>query len=145
MKSEVARQAENTLTASSRSAFRKLGKSVIRLIEIVSNPCLLLKDITFLDQNILSEVLNEGSSPKLLFACERARQLAKNNKKCIIWTTFRENVETIADRLSDLQAVYIHGGVDAGEDSDDTTREGRIKKLKKMILFCISCKSSSSF
>jgi len=131
MKYEVARQAEQTLNASTRSAFRQLGKSVIRLIEVVSNPCLLLKDLTFLDHSLLSEVLNEGSSPKLLYACERARQLAKNNKKCIIWTTFRENVETIAERLSDLQAVYIHGGIDTGDDFDDSTREGRIKKFKE--------------
>lgn len=131
MKYEVARLAETTLSASTRSAYRHLGKSVIRLIEVVSNPSLLLKDLTFLDQSLLSEVLNEGSSPKLLFACERARQLAKNNKKCIIWTTFRENVETIAERLSDLQAVYIHGGIDTGDDFDDSTREGRIKKFKE--------------
>ena len=131
MKYEVARQAEHTLSASTRSAFRQLGKSVIRLIEVVSNPSLLLKDLTFLDHSLLSEVLNEGSSQKLLFACERARQLAKNNKKCIIWTTFRENVETIAERLSDLQAVYIHGGIDTGDDFDESTREGRIKKFKE--------------
>ena len=33
----------------------------------------------------------------------------------------------MADRLSDLGAVYIHGGVDAGDEDDDETREGKIK------------------
>ena len=36
-------------------------------------------------------------------------------------------VAYIAARLSDLGAVYIHGGVDAGDEDDDETREGKIK------------------
>ena len=131
MKSEVARQAESTLNANIRSNFRRLGRSVIRLIEVVSNPSLLLNDLTFLNQRMLGEVINEGPSPKIKYACERARQLAKENKKVIIWTTFRENVETISDFLADLNAVYIHGGVDAGDDDDDGTREGKIRKFKE--------------
>lgn len=131
MKSEIARQAESTLNMATRAAFRSLGKSVMRLLEVVSNPSLLLKDIGFLHQDILTEVLSEGTAPKLMYACERARQLAKRNQKCIIWTTFRENVETLANRLVDLEAVYIHGGVDAGEDSNEDTREGKIKKFKE--------------
>ena len=31
--------------------------------------------------------------------------------------------------LEDVGSVYIHGGVDAGSDEDDDTREGRIRKF----------------
>jgi SNF2 family DNA or RNA helicase len=33
----------------------------------------------------------------------------------------------MASRLADLRAVYIHGGVDAGDEDDADTREGKIK------------------
>jgi SNF2 family DNA or RNA helicase len=130
MRSEVARQAEQTLSDATRSRLRALGRSVMRLIEVVSNPALLAYDITFLHDELLGEVLAEGAAPKIRFACERARRLAKRGNKCIIWTTFRRNVESIAEQLSDLNAVYIHGGIDAGAPDDDDTREGRIWQFR---------------
>jgi SNF2 family DNA or RNA helicase len=45
----------------------------------------------------------------------------------LIWSSYVRNVEYIAARLSDLGAVYIHGGVDAGDEDDDETREGKVK------------------
>ena len=47
----------------------------------------------------------------------------------LIWTSFVRNVEYLASRLSDLGAVYIHGGVDAGDEDDDGSREGKIKRF----------------
>ena len=47
--------------------------------------------------------------------------------KVLIWSSFVRNVEYIAQRLADLGAVYIHGGVDAGDEDDDETREGKIR------------------
>ena len=40
-----------------------------------------------------------------------------------------QNVELIALRLSDLGAEFIHGGVDAGDENDADTREGKIKRF----------------
>jgi SNF2 family DNA or RNA helicase len=45
----------------------------------------------------------------------------------LIWSSFRRNVEYLCERLSEIGAVYIHGGVDAGDEDDDETREGKIK------------------
>jgi hypothetical protein len=53
--------------------------------------------------------------------------LVRSGSKVLIWSSFVQNVEYIAERLSDLGAVYIHGGVDAGDEDDDETREGKIK------------------
>lgn len=127
MKFEVARQAELALTRANKQALRSLGRSVMRLLELVSNPALLATEIGVIQRDMLSEVLAEGDSPKIQYACKKARKLAKEGKKVLIWSTFRENVEIIANRLADLGAVYIHGAVDAGDEDDEESREGKIK------------------
>ncbi len=127
MKSEVARDAASALSIRSKQAFRSLGRSVARLLQFVSNPSLLSADIGFAHADLLSAVLSEGEGPKLRYVLKRARTLARENKKVLIWTSFVRNVEYIASRLADLGAVYIHGGVDAGDENDDDTREGKIK------------------
>jgi len=78
-------------------------------------------------EGLLAELLEEGKAPKVEYACSRARQLAKAGRKSLIWTSFVSNVELIAQRLLDLGAVYIHGGVAAGDEDDEDTREGKIK------------------
>ncbi|HJT36747.1 MAG TPA: DEAD/DEAH box helicase [Pirellulales bacterium] len=127
MRVEAARQAETVLNVRNRVAFRALGRSIIRLLQLVSNPSLLAREIGFAHEGLLAELLEEGKSPKVEYACSRARQLARQGKKSLIWTSFVANVELMARRLSDLGAVYIHGGVDAGSEDDEETREGKIK------------------
>lgn len=127
MKSEVARDAASALSVRSKQAFRALGRSVSRLLQFVSNPSLLASEIGFAHDDLLRAVLAEGDGPKLRYVLKRARQLAREGQKVLIWSSFVRNVEYIADRLSDLGAVYIHGGVDAGDEDDDETREGKIK------------------
>jgi SNF2 family DNA or RNA helicase len=127
MKFEIVRLGDSTLTLRNRQAFRALGRSIMRLLQVVSNPALLAREIGFAHDGVLGAVLAEGDSPKVTWAVQRARQLAREGKKSIIWTSFRENVEIIAKRLIDLRAVFIHGSVITGDDDDDDTREGRIR------------------
>ena len=127
MKFEVMRLADKTLSTRNRQAFRLLGRSIMRLLQVVSNPALLTREIGFAHEGVLGAVLGEGDSPKVNLAIRRARQLASEGRKTIIWTSFRENVELIARRLIDLRAVFIHGSVVAGDEEDDDTREGRIR------------------
>ena len=75
----------------------------------------------------LAAALAEGRGPKMRYVIRRVRQLAREGKKVLVWSTFVDNVEHLASSLQDLGAVYIHGGVDAGEESDDDTREGKIR------------------
>jgi len=72
-------------------------------------------------------VLAEGDSAKLRYVVKRARELAREGKKVLIWSSFVANVEILSQRLADMGAVYIHGGVDAGDEDDDDTREGKIR------------------
>lgn len=127
MKHEVAREARETLSIQSKQAFRSLGRSVSRLLQFVSNPALLGSNLGFVSPELLSAVIEEGDGPKLKYVLRRARQLAAEGNKVLIWSSFVRNVEYIADRLKDLGAVYIHGGVDAGDEDEDGTREAKIK------------------
>jgi SNF2 family DNA or RNA helicase len=127
MKHEVAREAEAALSIRSKQAFRSLGRSVSRLLQFVSNPALLGPDLDFANAGLLSAVIAEGDGPKLRYVLRRARQLAAEGKKVLIWSSFVRNVEYISDRLRDLSAVFIHGGVDTGDEDEDGTREAKIK------------------
>lgn len=127
MKSEVAREARSALTIRNKKTFRALGRSVSRLLQFVSNPSLLAADLSFVKPELYQAVLAEGDGPKLRYVIRRTRELANQGHKVLVWSSFVRNVEYLAEKLADLGAVYIHGKVDAGEDDDDETREGKIK------------------
>lgn len=131
VRSEIVREASAVLSRRDKQSLRDIGRSIIRAMQITSNPALLAKETESRDSRYLSEMLSEGVGPKVRYVIERARQLAGENKKVLIWTTFVENVETIAFALQDIGSVYIHGGVDAGSDDDEDSREGRIKKFQE--------------
>ena len=127
LRSEAARQARG-MSARDRMLLRRAGQSALRLLQLVTNPALLSR-VPFEHQDLLADVLGEGDSPKLEYACFRARQLAFEGKKTIIWSSFVDNVELVAKRLVDLGAEYIHGGVDAGDEEEEGTREQKIKRF----------------
>lgn len=106
----------------SKKLYRRLGKSYIKLLQVVSNPSLLLRGIYSFPE-ALREAIEYGDSNKLKFAALRARQLAKDGKKILLWSGFVENVETVTQMLSDLGARCIHGGVEAGSEEEEDTRE----------------------
>lgn len=129
LRSEVARELnKRTISTRDRQQLRKAGRSALRLLQVVSNPGLLAR-IPFEHPDLLSDVLGEGDSPKLEYACYRARELAFKGEKSIIWSSFVDNVELVANRLRDLKAEFIHGGVDAGDEDEEGTREQKIKRF----------------
>lgn len=127
LRSDAARLARG-LRSRDQNRLRRLGRSALRMIQLVSNPSLLAA--TEIEHTeILAEVLLECDSPKLEYACRRARFLAAQNRKTLIWSSFVLNVELVANRLEDLGAVYIHGGVDAGSEEDEGTREAIVRRF----------------
>ena len=128
LKFELARTLANLNTRNSQ-ALRALGRSVMRLLQFTSNPALLSSEIGFIHRDLLAATLAEGDGPKLSTYFKRTRQLAREGHKVLVWSSFRANVEYIADRMADLGAVYIHGGVDTGDEDDDEKREGKIKRF----------------
>lgn len=113
-------------------------KSVMRLLQASTNPILVVRRLTGempasyphndpKVEAIFAAIAEENDSPKMLKACELARQFAAQGQKTVIWSSFTENVERLAELLADVGATYIHGQVDAGDDTDLATREGRIR------------------
>lgn len=128
LRNEAARVVAN-LNLRSSQGLRTLGRSVTRLLRFTSNPALLCTDFGAISGDLASAVLSEGDGPKLRYVLGRARALVKQGHKVLIWSSFLANIEYIADQLADLGAFFIHGGVDAGDEDDDETREGRIKRF----------------
>lgn len=128
LRSEAAREATQYLSRDAKRAFRRVGRSATRLLQYVSNPALLIGKIPEFDE-YLGAAIEEGDSPKLRHACLRARQLARQGKKVIIWSSFVENVELIAERLADIGADYIHGGVEASTDAEADSREAKVARF----------------
>lgn len=129
LKSEIRRQLNPVLSDSSRYELRRIGKCVMKVMEFVSNPALLSNDMDYAFDLRVGSLLLASDGPKIEYVCRRTRELAAENKKVMIWSSFVQNVELIALRLSDLGAEYIHGGVDAGDEKDNDTREGKIKRF----------------
>lgn len=127
LRNEEARQLSR-LQPRDKNSIRRIGKSVLRLLQLVSNPALLAKESIGWPEDLFS-VLQEGDSPKIEYACFRARHLAKQGLKTLIWSNFVENVELISSRLVDLGADFIHGGVEAGSEEEENTREKKLKRF----------------
>lgn len=125
IRSEELRQA--SVSASNvRRLYRQLGKSYIRLLQVVTNPALLLKTV-YDFPDALRDAIEYGESNKLSYTAMKARKLAKEGKKVLIWSGFVENVEVLTQMLSDLGARCIHGGVEAGSEEEENTRERIVK------------------
>ena len=132
--------------------FKEIRRSIIRLIQLSSNPVLVTRkqeeegNIIFgdnMDSSIhqaLVEEENSGGSAKIREACRIARKLAKEGKKTIIWSYFKHNIEFIGHYLlRDLNAEFIHGGVDMGDDDSElNTRKNKIKKFKDVKSDCMT-------
>lgn len=125
IKSEELRQISG-LGNNDKKLYRQLGKSYMRLLQVVSNPSLLLRSVSDFP-DALREAIEYGPSNKLQYTALKARQLAKEGKKVLIWSGFVENVESLTQMLSDLGARCIHGGVEAGSEEEEDTRERIVK------------------
>lgn len=129
LKSEAKRQLNPYLSDTSIYELRRIGKCIIKIMQFVSNPALLSNDMSYIFNQKIGQLLASGDGPKIAYVCKRARELASEGHKVIIWSSFVRNVELLALRLSDLGAEYIHGGVDAGSEDEMDTREGKIKRF----------------
>jgi hypothetical protein len=126
---ESIRQLVPALRARDRSLLRRAGRCYQILLQLVSNPVLLLNGNHGLPEQLLHAAIAAGA-PKVDWVCRRARELASQGSKVLIWTNFISNVQTIAARLADLEAQSIFGAVPTGSEDDDETREGKIRRFK---------------
>lgn len=138
IRSETKRQMLIMLSDSEKYSLRDIGKRIMKVMEFVSNPSLLANDLEFIFDKKLGDLLSTDSGPKIEYTCQRARQLASEGKKVIIWSQFVKNVLLITERLKDIGADCIYGGISTGDEDEEDTREWKIKQFhenpEKMVL-----------
>ena len=111
----------------------KARRSVMRLLQLSSNPVLaataMLKDAPHIDSGILQQVLDEGPSPKMLAVRDRARELASEGRKTVIWSIFVGTLQQMNYMLADLNPASIYGAVPSGDPTEPESREGQLKRF----------------
>ena len=138
IRSETRRQMMTMLSEASKYSLRDLGKKIMKVIAFTSNPSLLASDMDYIFDRQLGDLLAVTCGPKIEYACKRARDLAAEGKKVIIWSQFVKNVLLITERLKDLGADCIYGAIGSGDENEEDTREWKIKQFhentNKMVL-----------
>lgn len=138
LRSETKRQMIAMLSDSDRYSLRDIGKKIMKVMEFTSNPSLLANDMDYIFDKRLGDLLAIDSGPKIEYACQKARELAADGKKVIIWSQFVKNVLLMTERLQDIGADCIYGGVSSGDENEEDTREWKIKQFHedpdKMVL-----------
>ena len=137
IRSETKRQLL-ALTSAEKYSLRDIGKKIMKVIEFVSNPSLLADDMDYIFDKRLGDLIAQDSGPKIDYACRKARELAAEGRKVIIWSQFVKNVLLITERLKDIGADCIYGAVNSGDEDEEDTREWKIKQFhedpEKMVL-----------
>lgn len=132
VKNEILRQITKAMSNASPD-FLSARKSVMRLLQLSTNPTLALqamtRDMREISSGIADQVIEEGASLKMREVCAHARALARDGKKSVIWTIFTQSILDLERILADLNPVSLYGAVPSGEPSDPTTREGRLAKF----------------
>ena len=93
LKVDVIQDGELTEDDSSASV-----KRLLRLVQVTSNPRLV-------DESYRGESAKEAVLDRLI------RQIIDAGEKCIVWTSFIENVDEFTERYSEYGSVKIHGGM----------------------------------
>lgn len=124
-----------TSTAPADEKLKALGKQVVNLIQIASNPNLAFKrlkdDVDLRDaSDFLEELRLACSEPSAKFAALRQlvdKLLAKSGEKVVIWSGYVDTIEMIASEFAEYGPLVIHGGVKTGSEEDIEFREARVK------------------
>jgi len=128
--------AQASLLRQGRSGFQliRARRSVLRLLQAAVNPLLLAGDIEMATDahrsQLLQAVLAEGESARLLKAVELANLFAADGRKTIIWTSFRSTVHQLRGLMQELEPAVIDGSTGTGDEDDDSTRQGQIRRFK---------------
>jgi len=147
LRSEAKRRAAG-MSAMDRAFLRRLGRHVVRLIEAASNPVLLTQGVMLEDDDgqddasaevsvrafdLIREFAKREKPAKIAAAVSLVRKsLAADGKaKVVLWTTFIQNIHTLAGLLKDFEPVVLYGDVGTGDDEDPDTREGRIRQFHR--------------
>lgn len=139
LRSEAARSISG-IDKESIMAFRRLGRQIIRLLQVASNPMLVTSDNSFDEEmtpvlpgtkkwKLLTEFSKYEKPAKIEYVIQRVRELSNKGQKVVVWSVFVQNIELLEKSLSDIGAVSIHGQIETGDESENDTREWRIRRF----------------
>ena len=74
-------------------------------------------------------IVEESVSPRMAAVEAQVRALAGAGRKTVVWAPFRHTIEVMTERLEDLGAMAIHGGVDSGDVTEEDTREWIVERF----------------
>lgn len=111
----------------------KARRSVMRLLQLASNPILAIrgiaKDIALPNNGLLQAIEEDPISSKAKEVCRIVRENSSLGRKTVVWTIFTQNILDLNLFLAEFNPVTIYGGVATGSEDDLNTREGRLKKF----------------
>jgi hypothetical protein len=134
VRSEVLKQL-SSLKTERRIDLYGARRSVMTLLQLSVNPVLALQamsetdEISALSSGIVDKVVEEGPSQKMREVASLARRLSREGRKTVIWTIFTGTILEMEKLLSDLNPVTLYGAVPTGDEDEQDTREGRIKRF----------------
>ncbi|WP_255551263.1 DEAD/DEAH box helicase [Sporosarcina sp. E16_8] len=109
---------------------RRIKRYSVKLIQLASNPSLLLRTQPELILIPEFEAITKRLSPKIMASVSNTFKLASEGKKVLIWSNFIETIQTLETQLRSLNPVTIYGATPIGSEEDDFTREGKIYKFR---------------
>jgi SNF2 family DNA or RNA helicase len=134
LKDDVRARASVLRRGATGARLTQARRSVVRLMQAAVNPEAVAADFhemaTPETNAMLRVVLEEGPSARVLTAVDLARRLAADGRKVLLWTIFTATINRLTALLQDLGPALIYGATGIGDDSDDETRQGQIRRFK---------------
>lgn len=136
LRSEALRQLAGIRNTKSAADIIKARRCVMRLLQASTNPIAAVA--AFDDSGIrvdgqmsrlFEAVIEEGDSNKLIRAVEFCEARKREGRKVVVWTIFRHTIGRLEALMASLNAVSIFGDTPAGDEEDDDTREGRVRRF----------------
>jgi len=122
--------------------FRRIGKSVVKLLQAATNPILLTGRDEYDEETLpipqnreFWELLEDFQKYEKPVKIEYLRKLVKETieknptNKVLIWSYFVRNILILKKLLQNYNPVVIYGGVPSGSDEDESTREYQIRQF----------------
>lgn len=133
VRDETLRQLSSFVGSGGREDIVRARRSVMRLLQLSTNPILAIQGFSDVlatqASGVIDQVLEEGPSAKMRRVADHARELAAEGRKVVIWTIFTNTLLDMERMLADLNPVTLYGAVPNGDETDPTTREGRLKRF----------------
>jgi hypothetical protein len=140
-----AARAATGMHLSDRAQFSRLRRQTLRMIQVASNPTLILHradefQLPPLDvgaepdlYRLFAQYADHEVPAKFLLAVERVTKRAADGKKTIVWTSFVHNLRMLANLLGAFQPIVLYGGVPTaieGGEAEEGTRESLVARFK---------------